>query len=393
MNRLVHCTQRRVLPILAGVFAALASPAALAAPFTLVASPMPREARQLHAPLTRGPDGLAYGMGWYGGTARAGSIYRIEADGTFTVLHDFGSGASDGTDAPCGLLVGADGWLYGMTQHGGTGHRGTLFKISTAGEYVVLHDFGAGSNQGAGYPSGPLVQDDKGNLYGTLGGGGALAPFGAVFRMNAAGAFDLMHVFADDGDGAYPDALVFGRNGVLYGTSAYTHGALGGTLFTVGADGKFTVLHTFDCNADGCQPYGRLVVDADGVLFGAAPLGGLNGGVGTVYRWKHGAFDVLYALGGNDHLGSIPQGGLEIDEHGRLYTTTEFDGDRGGGVLFELRRNGTTKVLHDFSQDDGANGYFPVSAPTLFPGGQLWGTTLSGGNGDAGVVFRVQLPQ
>ena len=247
---------------------------------------------------------------------------------------------------------------------------------------MVVHAFTRAADHGAGNPSGPLVQDAEGNFYGTLGTGGGHARRGAVFRMNPAGAIKLLHVFADHGDGAYPDALVIGRN-VLYGTTAYTGGTYGGTLFSLTRGGKFNVLHTFDCASSGCQPYGRLVLDADGVLFGAAPLGGTDG-VGTVYRWKRGAFSIIHDFIDNDPLGSIPQGGLEIDEHGRLFGTTEFGGRQGAGVIFEMNRDGTGRVLHAFGDTDQDEGVYPVSAPTLCPGGQLYGNTLQGGQGRAG---------
>ena len=386
-----HAAARLSVALAAGLLATFTSHAVLAAPdFHFVAAPYPGEASELHAPLVRGPDGLAYGMAWYGGPNNGGAVYRIEADGsTFTVLHEFGAG-TDGSQAPCGLMLGADGWLYGTTQVGGTNGEGILFKISTAGDYVVIYNFGPQTLQGAGYPSGPLVQDAEGNLYGTLGGGTSQSPYGAVFKLTAAGTFKLLHVFADAGDGNYPDALVIAADGVVFGTTAYTHGTYGGTLFSLGRDGKFQVLHTFDCASDGCQPYGRLVTNGSGVIFGAAPLGGfLNNG--TIYAWKHGSFGVLHVVGDGDHLGAYPQGGVEIDTQGNLYSTTQYGGPAKAGVLFALRPDGMTKVLHAFGQD-ASGGAYPVSAPTLFPGGQLWGTTLQGGQ-SGGIVFWVQLPQ
>lgn len=373
------------------LFTALAagSAPAVAGSFELVASPTPSQALQLHAPLVRGPDGLVYGNGWYGGAYGQGSIFRVEADGSITLLHSFGSGTADGRQSPTGMVLGSDGWLYGTTDHGGPDDLGTIYRISAAGEYQVLHTFVAADGS-FGHPSGRMVQGGDGTFYGTLGvGAGTL---GAVFKMTPDFEVKLMHRFRDHGDGSGPSALAIGRNGVLYGTTEYTHGAYGGTFFSIAGGGKFKVLHTFDCAVDGCQPYGSLVVAPDGAIFGAAPVGGPNGGFnGTVYRFRHGEFGVIHAFSSGDPLGWLPQGGLAIDSHGELYGTTEEGGHAGAGVVFSMHRTGEGKAMHAFSYGHAADGVAPVSSPTVFPDGYLYGGTLEGGIGDAGVVFRLAL--
>jgi uncharacterized repeat protein (TIGR03803 family) len=313
-------------------------------------------------------------------------VFRVEADGSITVLHSFDG--ADGSQLPTGLIVGADGWLYGTTQYGGPRQRGEVFKISTSGEFVILHAFAADLDGGEGWPASRLVQDAEGNFFGALCDNHVLP--GAVFKMTPDGAVSIVHKFRDDGDGNCPDALVLGPDGTLFGTTAFTNDAYGGTVFAIPAGGgKLRVLHTFTCETDGCQPYGLLVTGPDKALYGAAPLGGAAG-TGTLYRvGAEGAFSVIHEFG-DDKLGAFPQGGLARDEHGTLYSTTEFGGRNGGGVVFSMTRDGVSHVLHAFGPREPANGLNPVSSPLLLPGGLLYGTTLDGGAG-GGTVWLVRL--
>ena len=368
MNRSFH-GHRDSIPALVRAFcaAALAVPLAAAAgsgivphAFSLVATPTPAQAYQLHAPLVQGPDGLLYGAGWYGGEGDDGTVFRVESDGTITVLHVFDG--TDGSQLPTGLVVGADGWLYGTTQFGGgPDGRGVVFKISTAGEFVLLHTFSKNLDGGQGWPSGRMVQDAQGNFFGTLCQNHVLP--GALFKMTPDGSVTIVHRFQDQGDGSCPDALAMGPDDTIYGTTAYTNDDYGGTLFSYpAAGGRLRTLHTFVCASDGCQPYGLLAIGPDKAIYGAAPLGGTDG-VGTVYRVGYnGNFSVIYNFTNGGALGQIPQGGLTQDATGTLYSTTEFGGRNGGGVVFAMTRNGTGHVLHAFGRAKSANGYNPVSS-------------------------------
>lgn len=104
---------------------------------------------------------------------------------------------------------------------------------------------------------------------------------------------------------------------------------------------------------------------------------------------------MLYSfVGGTD--GSYPYGGLVADSAGNLYGTTQFGGDLGFckgvgcGTIFELSPNGqggwTKNVLHNFISTDGA---YPMGGLILDGSGSLYGTTENGGASDDGVAFRL----
>src|ERR1700733_13921640 len=104
---------------------------------------------------------------------------------------------------------------------------GTVFKVTSAGKETVLHAFRGGSNDGA-YPIGSLVADTQGNLYGTTVAGGSTGSCGIlkrqgcgiVFELSANGTLTILHAFSGGSDGAYPTgALMFDTQGNLYGTT------------------------------------------------------------------------------------------------------------------------------------------------------------------------------
>lgn len=142
-------------------------------PITDGASPM--------SPLLEASDGMLYGTTYGGGaTNNAGTVYRLNKDGSaFQIIHSFTGVGADGRH-PCGnLLEGTDGAIYGTTERGGTNDQGTLFSLDKDGSsYAVLAGFGAGSGQ---YPRGGLVLGSDGAFYGTTDQGGSIG-FGTVFR-------------------------------------------------------------------------------------------------------------------------------------------------------------------------------------------------------------------
>src|SRR5678809_999536 len=112
--------------------------------------------------------------------------------------------------------------------------------------YEVLHAF---ENPGR-YPGrSALVEDDDGNLYGTTyyGGHAGLDGGGTIFRIDPDGGLTTLHHF-DCGPflGCYPDGLLRGSDGFLYGTTAYGGEAGGGTIFRMDTSGTLTTIHSFD---------------------------------------------------------------------------------------------------------------------------------------------------
>ena len=80
-----------------------------------------------------GPDGNFYGTTYSGGSNNVGVIFKVTLSGSNITLHTFGTNDSSGQNPSAGLIVGQDGWLYGVTSAGGTNGAGTIFKVATNG--------------------------------------------------------------------------------------------------------------------------------------------------------------------------------------------------------------------------------------------------------------------
>ncbi len=179
-------------------------------------------------PLVQDADGNFYGVAQSGGKlscseqflfpgAGCGVVFKLSKSGTLTVLHTF-KGGLDGAIPQAGLLLDADGNLYGTALSGGKTEHGTVFRIAKNGTYKVLHRFVESEGKN---PNGGLVADPAGNLYGTtqLGGNDAL---GTVFQLSPDGSLKVLHSFEALEDGASPLAGLFRDDkGHLYGTTVH----------------------------------------------------------------------------------------------------------------------------------------------------------------------------
>jgi hypothetical protein len=268
-----------------------------------------------------------------------------------SVLHDFRS--PDGSNPAGELLFDSSGKLYGTASSGGLGDAGVIFELipTRHGKWneKVLHTF---SGRDGAYPSGKLILDKAGNIYG-------ITPFGGDLGCNAPNGcgviyelirFDrgkwkekVLHVFTGH-DGSEPDGgLVFDVDGNLYSSASGGGDSNSGVVFklTLQSDGKWkeNVLYTFSDGRDGASPNGDLVFDLAGNLYGTAHGGGFSNG-GSAFeltptsdgKWKE---IVLHDfLGGRDGTG--PEFGLTVDGAGNIFGTTLYGGVNGAGIGFEL---------------------------------------------------------
>jgi uncharacterized repeat protein (TIGR03803 family) len=306
-----------------------------------------------------------------------------------------------------------------------------------ATKYKVLYAFKGGSD--GNYPSGALVLDAAGNLYGTTiaGGGdqenctGEEPGCGTVFMLApiSQGKWKerVLHRFEsgnDTSDGSAPNgALVFDNAGNLYGTTTSgggsdeqcSSGAFKGCgiVFELSpkAHGGWPemVLYRFQINAGGAGPNGGLVFDNTGNLYGTAAAAGnccdpiFDWGAGVVFQLTPGSGgwseNVLHSFCARKNCsdGNAPYSGLLRTSDGALYGTTEFGGgdffpcfNLGCGTLFKLTENSKGKwseqVLNDFIGRDGIQ---PFNSLTADKAGNLYGTTsVEGAFGD-GTVFKL----
>ena len=170
-----------------------------------------------------------------GGGHLNGTVFKIDAKGKESILYRFRGGA-DGSSPVGGVVRDSAGNLYGVTNAGGdsncnddnTGACGTVFKIDASGTETVLHSFTGAFNAGSdgAYPEAGLVMDSAGNLYGTTNRGGNVDA-GTVFEVSAAGIESV--VINMDG---FPEADLFlDRNGTFYGVTAVGGIDFCGTVF------------------------------------------------------------------------------------------------------------------------------------------------------------------
>jgi len=239
--------------------------------------------------LVRDSAGNLYGTTIQGGIYSYGNsygtVFKIDTAGTETLLHSFNpyNGDYDGSWPLGGSLVrDSAGNLYGTTYIGGLNYRGTVFELDPNGIESILYDFGStGAGDGA-YPSGTLVRDTAGNLYGVTMQGGAFEG-GTVFKLDANDNETIVHSFGGSGDGAPPGgALAMDRAGNLYGTTTGGGSSYFGTVFKLDPSGKETVLHTF-VGKQGNGPDWGVVRDSKGNLYGTTQYGGAYGG-GVVFK-------------------------------------------------------------------------------------------------------------
>jgi uncharacterized repeat protein (TIGR03803 family) len=139
------------------------------------------EGGSIIAGLVQATDGNFYGVASGGGAKNDGTVFKITPEGVVTILHNFD--VTDGYDPEQTLVQATDGNLYGTTLNGGAHIWGTLFKITLDGTFTTLYSFCAQANCSDGSnPSGALIQDTDGNLYGTTSGGGTSSS-GTIFSL------------------------------------------------------------------------------------------------------------------------------------------------------------------------------------------------------------------
>jgi uncharacterized repeat protein (TIGR03803 family) len=172
------------------------------------------------AGLIQSTDGNFYGSTLSGGANNVGTVFKITLAGTETVLYSFGSGGNDG-QSPYGVLVqGTDGNFYGTTITGGTAGAGTVFKVTPAGVETVLWSFGYVAGDGSN-PYAGLIRGVDGDFYGTASTGGANND-GTIFKITLAGVETVLYSFTGGSDGKFPyGGLIQGTDGNFYGTTEF----------------------------------------------------------------------------------------------------------------------------------------------------------------------------
>ena len=128
------------------------------------------------------------------------------------------------------LFLASDGNFYGTTRYGGSQFKGTVFKLTPAGVLTTIYEF----QPGAAFPSAGLVQGDDGDLYGTTGAHDTINDdFGTIYKVSLAGAFTVLHRFSYQEDAQFLSPLISGNDGNFYGVSGQGGANYGGYVFKV----------------------------------------------------------------------------------------------------------------------------------------------------------------
>ncbi len=280
----------------------------------------------------------------------------------------------------------------------------TLLMVSTvaAQTETLLHSFKSNGKDGTS-PCGSLIFDASGNLYGTTTSGGADND-GTVYELSpkAGGGWTEKGLYTfGNGSGAYPYGnVVFDAAGNLYGTTdsggAYDFGTVYELTPKTGGGWNEKTLHSFGNNMDGRYPNGGLIFDAAGNLYGTAEAGGPHNSGGIVFELspKTGAAWTEKALHsfGSGKDGAEPVGNLIFDAAGNLYGATYFGGAFGQGTVFELSPatggGWTEKGLHSF-EPGSTDGGLPTGSLIFDGAGNLYGISYKGGVGNVGTVFEL----
>jgi len=307
-----------------------------------------------HGRLAFDAKGNLFGTTQSGGTNGTGTVYELSKHGGAwieKVIYNFSASGSDGTAPSAGLTIAADGTMYSTTPDGGASGAGVIFslkKTRKGWKQTVIHSINFPSE--GGFPYEGLMQDAAGNLFGAAPAGGT-AGYGVIYRLS-----HTQQGWVD------------------------------------------TVLYSFtNQNGDGSGLYWiDLISDPSGNIYGATSFGGTNGN-GTVWELvyskskKSYSESILYEFGANGSGdGANPYGGLVMDSKGDLYGTTLNGGSSNLGAFYKLTKQGKTwkeTILHSFV---GANdGNQPTGNPYMDAKGRLYGMTQTGGTANLGVVYRI----
>jgi uncharacterized repeat protein (TIGR03803 family) len=349
--------------------------------------------------LTMDASGNVYGAG-------RNAVFELSPDNgayTDTVLHIFTGTNGDG-EFPNGRMVfDASGNIYGSTGRGGANGDGTIFELSPNGSggynETILYNF-AGSTDGE-FPTGGLIADSAGNLYGTAARGGANG-LGTVFEISNSNGWQekTLYSFTGSTDGSLPQSIISDAAGNLYGI-AFDGGSTSctcGTVFKLlmSAGWRFSVIHQFN-QSNGAYPEGSLTFDSAGNLYGGTLEGGVDGH-GVVYELSPDAngiwtTSILHSFTvGYDGAGVV--GPVTIDSSGNVYGTTITGTQTAYGTAFELSpvSGGGWQFIRLHGFTGGLDGGSPQSTLFVDASGNVFGAAPDGGTNNFGVYFELSLP-
>ncbi len=319
-----------------------------------------------------------------GGSANGGTILSMNLDGTQPIVNNNFEGLN-GFNPQTSLVQTSNGQIFGATRQGGISDAGILFLVNSDGTgFRKLYEFD-GSN--AKLPTfNKVIQSPNGDLFSTTYLGG-INDQGVIYRIKTDGSgFTKLHEFSET-NGRQPAEIVYHPNGFIYGTTLGGGTSGIGVIYRINKDGiGFAKLFDFCCGI-GQYPNG-IMVGPDGDLYGTTKFGGANG-LGTIFKIKPDGsnFTTIFSFNGTN--GSDPSSGLIFSRDGYLYGTTVSGGVYDFGVVFKIKPDGSDySVILNFGL--ATNGVRPSGGLSEDIDGNLYGVTQEGGVNNFGIVYRVK---
>ncbi len=240
----------------------------------------PRAGARATGRLVLAGDGSLFGVTLVASNPAIGALYRIGTDGTFTLIP-----VPEGKGRVCcgeSIVLGHDGNFYGVSRDGGAAGRGAIFKLTPDGALTILHEFhGPDGTQ----PRVALFAGADGAFYGSAARGEPDAPCdscGSLFKITAAGEFTLLHRFSGN-DGRRPmSGLVPAPHGNFFGGTIGRETYGEAALFRMTPQGNLSALATLDSGVDDRDEL-TMVLGTDGNYYGTVSEGGATR-LGTFFR-------------------------------------------------------------------------------------------------------------
>ncbi len=299
------------------------------------------------------------------------------------------------------LVADGNGNFYGTATSGGANNCGVLFELSqVAGKWTETILFSCKPNEPV--PVGPLTFDKSGNIYGVTQSYNS----GSILEFSESGSGtwtqSLVHQFPMK-EGMPNLDLTWDSAGNLYGTTQVDSTGFDGEVFELSphSSGSWneTILYRFPALDRAGMPTAGVIFDGKGNLYGPTYLGmrgnNSSGGIYELSPNSNGPWTFTLIHNFTVSAGGGPYSRLVFDSSGNLYGAAAQAGAKFAGEIFELTPglggSWNEKPIHTF--ESGSDGYYPVGAPVLDESGNLYGSTIWGGDGCSdnvcGVVYEL----
>jgi uncharacterized repeat protein (TIGR03803 family) len=338
--------------------------------------------------VTLDSSGNIFGTAYYGGDSNQGTVYEV-VKGTNTVkaltsFSGYNSGGSPGAYPSGNIVMDGGGNIYGTTETGGSANSGTIYKLpSGASTATTLVSFDRGQRVGG------LVSDSSGNLYGSIHYGGTL-DYSVVYELlNGSSAVTTLATFNPSFSSI--SALTLDGSGNIFGTTffggAFNNGNSygNGSIFEITkGSGTVTTLASFN-GTNGYNPLGGITFDGAGNMFGTTQLGGAFN-KGTIFEFAKGSTTITALASFTTNTNST-QAAVTLDSAGNIFGTTPYGGPSASGSVYELVKG--SSAITTLASFNGADGGGPFTKVTLDGNGNLYGTTIRGGASGGGTIFGI----